>query len=51
MKYDTKDIESKMQKTIAVYEQDLAAVRVGKASAAVLNRVTVQIKFCDKNVN
>lgn len=41
MKYDTKDIESKMQKSIAVYEQDLAAVRVGKASAAVLNRVTV----------
>ena len=41
MKYDTKDIETKMQKSIAVYEQDLAAVRVGKASAAVLNRVTV----------
>ena len=41
MKYDTKDLEVKMQKSISVYEQDLAAVRVGKASAAVLNRVNV----------
>ena len=41
MKYDTKSLESKMQKTISVYEEDLAAVRVGKASAALLNRVTV----------
>ena len=41
MKYDTKELESKMQKSISVYEQDLAAVRVGKASAAILDRVTV----------
>lgn len=41
MKYDTKSLEAKMQKTISVYEDDLAAVRVGKASAALLNRVSV----------
>lgn len=41
MKYDTKSLETKMQKTISVYEEDLAAVRVGKANASLLNKVNV----------
>ncbi len=41
MKIDTKPYEEKMKKTISVYESDLATVRVGKASAAVLDRVSV----------
>ena len=41
MKLDTKVFESKMKKTIEVYEDNLASVRVGRANAAVLSRVTV----------
>lgn len=40
MKYDTKALESKMQKTIAAYENDLADIRASQANTAVLNRVT-----------
>ena len=40
MKYDTKSLESRMQKTIAAYESDLADIRASQANAAVLNRVT-----------
>ena len=41
MKLDTKEFEGKMKKTIEVYEENLASVRVGRANAAVLSRVTV----------
>ena len=41
MKLDTTAYESKMKKTIEVYEDNLASVRVGRANAAVLSRVTV----------
>ena len=41
MKLDTTAYESKMKKTIEVYEDNLASVRVGRANAAVLARVTV----------
>ena len=41
MKYDTKSLEAKMQKSISVYEEELATVRVGKANASLLNRVNV----------
>ena len=41
MKLDTTAFESKMKKTIEVYEDNLASVRVGRANAAVLSRVTV----------
>ena len=41
MKLDTKEFEAKMKKTIEVYEENLASVRVGRANAAVLSRVTV----------
>lgn len=40
MKYNTKDIESKMSKSIAAYEQNLASIRASQANPAVLNRVT-----------
>jgi ribosome recycling factor len=41
MKLDTKEFEKKMQKSIEVYQENLAAIRAGRASAAVLNNVTV----------
>ncbi len=40
MKYDTKALELRMQKTITSYENDLADIRASQANAAVLNRVT-----------
>ncbi len=40
MKYDTKALESRMQKTIVAYENNLADIRASQANAAVLNRVT-----------
>ncbi len=41
MKLDTREFEEKMKKSVSVYEENLAQVRVGKASAAVLQKVTV----------
>lgn len=41
MKLDTKEFEERMKKSVSVYEDNLAQVRVGKASAAVLQKVTV----------
>lgn len=40
MNYNTKDLESKMQKTIASYETNLDSIRASQANPAVLNRVT-----------
>ncbi len=40
MKYNTKDLEQKMQKTIASYEENLSSIRASQANSAVLNRVT-----------
>ena len=40
MKYDSKALESRMQKAIAAYENNLADVRASQANAGVLNRVT-----------
>ena len=40
MNYNTKELESKMQKTVAAYEQNLASIRASQANAAVLARVT-----------
>lgn len=41
MKLDIKIYEEKMKKTISVYEEDLAGIRVGRASAKVLDKVSV----------
>ncbi len=40
MKYDSKALESRMQKAITAYENNLADIRASQANAAVLNRVT-----------
>ncbi|MBQ3590988.1 MAG: ribosome recycling factor [Clostridia bacterium] len=41
MKLDTKEFEKKMQKSIDVYQDNLASIRAGRANAAVLNNITV----------
>ena len=41
MKLDTKEYEKKMQKSIKVYQDNLATIRAGRANAAVLNNITV----------
>lgn len=41
VKPDLKIYEDKMKKTISVYEEDLAGIRVGRASSRVLDKVSV----------
>lgn len=41
MKLDTKSYEEKMQKSISSYQYELDSVRVGRANANVLNKITV----------
>ena len=41
MKLDTKSYEEKMQKSIVSYQYELDSVRVGRANANVLNKITV----------
>lgn len=41
MKFDSKPYEQKMQKTIDVLESEFATIRVGRASARVLDKITV----------
>lgn len=41
MKYDIKPTEEKMKKAIAALEENLASIRVGRANANVLSKVTV----------
>lgn len=40
MKYNTKELEERMNKTIASYEENLSSIRASQANPAVLNRVT-----------
>ena len=40
MKYNTREVEEKMSKSIASYETNLASIRASQANPAVLNRVT-----------
>ncbi len=42
MKLDTKEYESKMNKSIEVYKESLSIIRAGRANTAVLNHVTVE---------
>ncbi len=42
MKLDTKQYEEKMKKTIASYVEELATIRVGRANAKVLDKITVE---------
>jgi ribosome recycling factor len=41
MKLETKEYESKMQKTIANYSENLSTIRAGKADTAVLKKIMV----------
>ncbi|MBQ9717884.1 MAG: ribosome recycling factor [Clostridia bacterium] len=41
MKLDTKEYERKMKKSIEVYEETLSVIRAGRASTAVVSKVTV----------
>lgn len=36
------DLEERMQKTISVYEENLAEIRAGRANPAILNKLTVE---------
>ena len=40
MKYNTREVEEKMGKTVASYEQNLASIRASQANPAVLARLT-----------
>ena len=40
MKYNTKELQNKMDKTIASYEENLSTIRASQANPSVLNRVT-----------
>ncbi len=41
MKLNATEYEDKMKKTLASYESDLESIRLGRASALVLNKITV----------
>ena len=41
MKLETKEFENKMKKSIEVYKESLSVIRAGRASTAVISKVTV----------
>lgn len=41
MKFETKEYESKMQKSIASYQENLSTIRAGRANPDVLKKITV----------
>lgn len=51
MKLDTKEFERKMKKSIDVYVESLATIRVGRASAAVLSGICVDYYGVETPVN
>jgi len=51
MKLDTKEFERKMKKSIDFYVDSLETIRVGRASAAVLNGITVDYYGMDTPIN
>ena len=42
MKLNTKEFESKMQKAISVYSENLASIRAGQANSAVISKVNFE---------
>ena len=42
MKLDTKEFETKMQKAIAAYQENLSVIRAGQANTAVISKVTFE---------
>ncbi|MBE6709380.1 MAG: ribosome recycling factor [Ruminococcaceae bacterium] len=51
MKYDIKPTEEKMKKAISAYSENLSTIRVGKANAAVLNKITVDYYGTPTEIN
>lgn len=51
MKYDTKELEKQMTKTVEAYESNLATIRAGQANAAVLSRVTFEYYGAETPLN
>ncbi len=51
MKYDTKELEKQMTKTMEAYESNLATIRAGQANAAVLSRVTFEYYGAETPLN
>ena len=51
MKFETREYEEKMKKSIASYEYELGTVRVGRASATVLDKITVDYYGCPTQIN
>ena len=39
--FDINEFETRMKKSISVYEEDLASIRAGRASASALNKITI----------
>ncbi len=39
--FEINEFETKMKKSISVYEEDLASIRVGRASASVLSKINI----------
>ncbi len=42
MKYNTKDTEEKMKKSVAAYENNLSTIRASQANAAIVSKVTFE---------
>ena len=42
MKLDIREFESKMQKAVANYEENLATIRAGQANSAILNKINFE---------
>ena len=42
MKLDTKEFETKMQKAISAYQENLSVIRAGQANTAVISKVTFE---------
>ena len=51
MKLDTKEYEGKMKKSTAAYESEIGTVRVGRANAAVLDKVLVDYYGTPTQIN
>ena len=42
MRYNTKNVEGKMQKSVAAYENNLSTIRASQANAAIVSKVTFE---------
>ena len=51
MKLDIKEYEEKMKKSASAYENELATVRVGRANASVLDKITVDYYGTPTQIN